>query len=233
MNRKSSISLFVVPLLLIMAGISTAGVNVNINIGPPPVYTFDAPPELVVIPNTYVYFAPGVDMDIVFYHGFWYRPYNGYWYRGSGYNGPWHHIGRERVPRYIINLPPHYRHTYYNNPRIPYSHVHSNWNRWERERYWHKRQWKHDQNEWKHERHEDRREHRQDVRQDRRGQKQDIHQDKREHHQEMKQGQQDMRQDKKQDHRVMRQETKEHHKEKGAEKQRSKGEGKEKKHVNP
>jgi hypothetical protein len=222
MNRKSSISFFVVPLLLIMAGISTAGVNVNLNIGPPPVYTFAAPPELVVIPNTYVYFAPVPDVDIVFYHGYWYRPYNGYWYRGSGYNGPWNHIGRERVPGYIINLPPNYRHTYYNNPRIPYGHVHSNWNRWEREHYWDKRGWKHDQNEWKQEQH-----------QDKRGQRQDMHQDKREQHQEMKQGRQDMRQDKKQDHREIRQGKNEQHKEKGAEKQLSKGEGKEKKHVNP
>jgi hypothetical protein len=184
MKRKSVISFFVLPLLLIMAGFSTAGVNVNVTIGPPPVYTFPGPPELVVIPNTYVYFAPGVDLDIVFYHGYWYRPYSGYWYRSSGYNGPWHHIGRERVPRYIINLPPDYRHAYYNNPRIPYGHVRSNWNRWERERYWHKRQWKHDQNEWKQER-----------REDRRGQRQDMHQDKREHNQEMKQGRQEHRQD--------------------------------------
>jgi len=166
MNRKSLISFFIVPLLIIMAGISLAGVNVNLNIGPPPVYTFAEPPELVVIPNTYVYFAPGADFDIVFSHGYWYRPYNGYWYRGSGYNGPWHHIGRERVPRYIVNLPPDYRRSYRGYPRIPYGHVHSNWNRWEREKYWNKRQWKHDQNEWKHERREDRHK-RKDVRQDR------------------------------------------------------------------
>jgi hypothetical protein len=157
MNRRFLISFFVVPLLFIMAGISMAGVSVNLNIGPPPVYTFSGPPELVVIPNTYVYFAPGADMDIVFYRGYWYRPYNGYWYRGSGYNGPWHHISRERVPRNVINLPPDYRSMYRDYPRIPHRYVHSNWNRWERERYWHNRQWRHEQNDWREERREHRR----------------------------------------------------------------------------
>lgn len=218
MNRRSLTTFFVVPLLLIMAGISMAGVNVNLNIGPPPVYTFAEPPELVVIPNTYVYYAPGADLDIVFYHGFWYRPHNGYWYRGSGYNGPWHHIGRDRVPRYIINLPPDYRRTYYDNPRIPYGHVHSNWNRWEKERYWNKRGWKHDQNEWKHDRREDRREHRQDMKE----QRHDRRDDRREHRK-------DVRQERKEDHREMKQDRKEQHKEKSAEKHRTK-EGKEKKH---
>lgn len=219
MYRKSLISFFVVPLLLIMAGISTAGVNVNVNIGPPPVYTFAEPPELVVIPNTYVYFAPGVDLDIVFYHGYWYRPYNGYWYRGKGYNGPWHHIGRERVPRYIINLPPDYRRSYRDYPRIPYGHVHSNWNRWEREKYWNKRQWKHEQNEWKHERREDRREHRQDVRE----QRHDRRDDRREHRQDMRQDRQEHRQDMRKDRRDSR-------KEKREDRRSSKDEDKKKKH---
>ncbi len=168
MNRKSLILFLVVPLLLIMAGIGMARVNVDVNIGLPPVYTFSEPPELVVIPNTYVYFAPGADLDIVFYHGYWYRPYNGYWYRGSGYNGPWRHIGRDRVPRHIINLPPDYRRSYHDHPRIPYGHVHDNWNRWERGRYWDKRQWKHEQRDWQHERREDRREHRRERREDHR-----------------------------------------------------------------
>ena len=148
MSRKSLISFFVVPVLLIMAGSSIAGVSVGVTIGPPPVYTFAAPPEMVVIPNTYVYYAPGANMDIVFYGGHWYRPYNGYWYRASGYNGPWVHIGTQRVPRYIINLPPNYRTMYRDYPRIPYSHVHSNWRHWEKDRYWHKRHWKHEQHEW-------------------------------------------------------------------------------------
>ncbi len=173
MNRKALISFFVVPLLLIMTGISMARVNVDVNIGLPPVFAFSEPPELVVIPNTYVYYPPGVDVDIVFYSGYWYRPYNGYWFRGSGYNGPWHRIGRDRVPRYILNLPPDYRSTYRGNPLIPYRHVHDNWRHWEKDRYWHKRDWRHERNEWQQERREDRRERREDRR--------DRREDRREH----------------------------------------------------
>lgn len=177
MNRKLLIPFLVVPLLLIMAGISMARVNVDVNIGLPPVFSFSEPPELVVIPNTYVYYAPGVDLDIVFYGGYWYRPYNGHWFRGSGYNGPWHRIGRHRLPRHILNLPPDYRSIYRDHPRIPHSNVHDNWRRWEKERYWNKREWKHDRNDWLQERREDRREHRQDMRE----QRHERREDRREH----------------------------------------------------
>lgn len=167
MKRKSMISFFVLPLLLIMADISMARVNVDINIGLPPVFRFSVPPELVVIPNTYVYYPPAADIDIVFYGGFWWRPYNGYWYRSTSYNGPWRHMHANRVPRHIIDLPPKYRGIYRDYPRIPHRNVYDNWRRWEKERYWHKREWKHERNEWQHERREDRREHRQDMREQR------------------------------------------------------------------
>jgi len=212
MKRRSLISLLIVPLLLVTAGISLAGVNVNVNIGLPPVYTFPGPPELVVIPNTYVYYPPLVDLDIVFYHGYWYRPYNGYWYRGSGYNGPWHHIGRERVPRYIINLPPDYRRMYHDYPRIPHHYVHSNWNRWERERYWNKREWKHEQKEWQGERRqmrrEDRRDHHQEMRQDRREHKQNMKQNRQEHRQD-RQGSRAQKQEQKHQDKDMKQKNRE------------------------
>lgn len=165
MNRKLLISLFVVPLLLIMAGVIMAGVNVGVSIGLPPVYTFAGPPELVVIPNTYVYYPPAADLDIVFYGGYWYRPYNGYWYRSAAYNGPWGHIGTHRVPRYIIDLPPNYRTMYRDYPRIPHHHVHDNWRHWQKEKYWNKREWKHEPHEWQERRghkgghHEERRGH--------------------------------------------------------------------------
>lgn len=54
-----------------------AGVRGEVNIAPPPVYPFSAPPEVVVIPGTYVYFVPGINVDILFYHGHWYRPFGG------------------------------------------------------------------------------------------------------------------------------------------------------------
>ncbi|MFA5354037.1 MAG: hypothetical protein WC291_07395 [Thermodesulfovibrionales bacterium] len=118
--------------------ISSAEVDVNIGIGllaPLPAYTFAAPPELVVIPGTYVYFAPDVDFDVFFYSGYWYRPYRGYWYRSRAYNGPWAHIGHRHVPRYLFNLPPRWRELPHIE-RIPYDRFNRDWRRWEKNRYW-------------------------------------------------------------------------------------------------
>jgi len=113
---------------------ANAGVNVTVNVPLPPL-VIPAPPGLVVIPNTYVYYPPDVGVDIFFYHGYWYRPYHGYWYRARGYNGPWGPIAIERVPRAVYGIPPGFR----SGPRyehVPYGHVKKNWRAWERDRYW-------------------------------------------------------------------------------------------------
>lgn len=114
---------------------SYAGVKVSVGINIP-AFRFSAPPPLVVIPGTYVYFAPEADLDIVFYHGFWYRPYEGRWYRARGYNGPWAYLATARVPRVLIELPSDYRHVYAGHRRIAYGEFNRNWRRWERDRYW-------------------------------------------------------------------------------------------------
>lgn len=118
-----------------------AGVDVNIGINIPlPRLVISGPPALVVVPGTYVYFAPDVGADMFFYHDHWYRRHNGGWYLSLGFNGPWR--GVREVPRDIVNLPPDYRHIPPGHERIPYGHVKSNWKTWEREKYWHKHEWK-------------------------------------------------------------------------------------------
>jgi hypothetical protein len=116
---------------------SDARVNVGININIPG-FTFSAPPVMAVIPGTYVYFAPDAGIDILFYGGYWYRPYDGRWYRSRHYDGPWGYVTHERVPRAIIGLPPDYRHTYREYPRRSYREFHRNWHTWESNRYWEK-----------------------------------------------------------------------------------------------
>ena len=116
---------------------AAAGVHVNVGINLPP-FTFAAPPPVVVIPGTYAYFAPGADIDIVFYGGFWYRPYEGHWFRSRDYNGPWAGIEMGRVPRALRELPPEYRRHYRDRPRIEYREFHRNWRRWEKSRHWEK-----------------------------------------------------------------------------------------------
>jgi len=124
--------------LLVLAGSSVQGhafVNVSIGVNIP-AYTFSAPPRMVVIPGTYAYSVADINANVLFYRGYWFRPYGGQWYRATSYNGPWLYISTARVPRILINLPPYYRHIPPEYRRIPYGEFHGNWRRWEKERYW-------------------------------------------------------------------------------------------------
>ncbi len=120
---------------LFAPAMSNAEVNVNINV-PLPALVIPGPPALIVIPGTYVYYPPDVDVDIFFYHGYWYRPFRGGWYIANGYNGPWRAIGPRRMPRALIDLPPGYRRVPPGHERIPYGQVRKNWRAWEKERHW-------------------------------------------------------------------------------------------------
>ncbi len=124
---------------------SSAEVNVNINI-PLPGVVFSGPPALVEMPGTYAYFAPDVAVDIFFYQGYWYRPYDGRWYISADYRGPWSFIAVNRVPPVFLNMPPDYRYVPPGHERMPYGMVKKNWRRWESERHWdrHERKKDHD-----------------------------------------------------------------------------------------
>jgi hypothetical protein len=123
---------------------SIAGVNVdigtpnlNISIASPPPVIIQSPPPMAVIPGTYVYIAPNVGADILFYHGHWYRPHKGHWFSAPSYKGPWASVAPARMPRAILELPPGYRRLPPGHQRIPYEHVKGNWQKWEREKHWH------------------------------------------------------------------------------------------------
>lgn len=138
--KKEKLGFFIVgAVLFVLAGFSAqsdARVNVNIGINIP-AYTFAAPPSVVVIPGTYVYVVPDIDVDIFFYHGYWYRPYEGRWFRARGYNGPWVFVAPARVPRVLIELSPDYRHHIApGHRRIAHREFKRNWRRWERDRHW-------------------------------------------------------------------------------------------------
>ncbi len=150
---------FALAILIGFSAQSDARVNIGIGINIP-AYTFAAPPPLVVIPGTYAYFVPDVDVDILFYQGYWYRPYDGRWYRARAYNGPWAYIGVGRVPRVLVGLPHDYRRVYAGHRHIEYRDFNRNWRRWERDRYWERderwREGRHERHEGRHEEHGDR-----------------------------------------------------------------------------
>lgn len=140
MNKMFFVALAAVTLLSAPGAPATAdaGVDVDIHVGIPlPRLVIPVAPFLVVIPGTYVYYPPDVDADIVFYHGYWYRPYRNRWYLSPEYNGPWKAV--RKVPQALRTLPPHYRGGPSEYERVPYGDVKKNWSAWERDRHWEKR----------------------------------------------------------------------------------------------
>ena len=126
-----------------------AGVNVDVNIGLPPLIVHAGPLELVVIPETDVYAVPDSDVDIFFYNGWWWRPWQGRWYRSHHYDSGWTHY--QRTPSFYGRVPSGWRNNYrdhrwgghpWNYQRIPHQQVQQNWSNWEKSRHWEK------QNTW-------------------------------------------------------------------------------------
>jgi hypothetical protein len=118
--------------------VTVGGQGVNVTVGNNlPVYRFPAPPDLVVIPGTYVYMVPDIEMDLLYYQNYWWRPYEGRWYRSRDYNGQWSSEEPRRIPNAIRSLPHDYRHRLSSGyERLPHRDVERNWERWEKEKYW-------------------------------------------------------------------------------------------------
>ena len=121
-----------------------AGVDVNISIGLPPPIVFAAPPEVIVVPDAYgVYAVPDIDVDIFFWNGWWWRPWEGRWYRSAYYDRGWGYY--RSVPSFYYDVDPGWRGYYrerhwhghqWNYERIPHERLHSNWKNWNNNRYW-------------------------------------------------------------------------------------------------
>ncbi len=131
-------------ILLGFPGMSLARVHVdigippiNVTIGTPPPLVISAPPEVEVIPGTYVYFAPGFGVDLFFYDGLWYREFEGRWFSCASYDGPWAFIASP--PAVLVSLPADFRVIAAAGPRIPYWQLRSNWRAWHRDNYWARR----------------------------------------------------------------------------------------------
>ena len=136
-NFRTSCLLVVGALVLVLTGAATqseAGVNVNISL---PAIRFVAPPDVVVIPGTYVYMVPDIDADFLFYQGYWWRPYEGHWYRSKDYKGPWRNVESRSITSGLRALPQDYRHRLSpGHERIHYGDVQKNWKQWEKEKHW-------------------------------------------------------------------------------------------------
>jgi hypothetical protein len=126
-----------------------AEVSVNINIGPPPIVVA-APPALVMVPQSKVYFVPDPQVDVFFYGGYWWSPRGERWYQARAYKGPWVVMERTRVPRAVIYMPRDYRARYDRERHIPYGQWKKEHGRWDRENRKTHKQWeKEREQEWK------------------------------------------------------------------------------------
>lgn len=104
----------------------SAQINVNINIGPPPI-TVVEPPAVVMIPNSMIYFVPQVEYDVFFYDNYWWSPRGSQWYRASAYNGLWVIIENHSIPAPVYGVPKDYRQRYENEHHIPYGQWKKQW----------------------------------------------------------------------------------------------------------
>ena len=134
--------LFGLGMLALPAG---AQVNVQVQIQMPPALIFSSPPQVVVLPGTYIYVVPDIDQDVFFFEGWWWRPWNGHWYRSQYYDRGWGYYSS--TPGFYREVPQDWRNEYRSHQwrgqpwqyeRIPHDQVQKNWNSWERDKYWEK-----------------------------------------------------------------------------------------------
>jgi len=93
------------------AGAETS-VSINMRVGDPyrgPSLEFRHEPDVVLVPDTRVYYVRDYDYDIYRYGSYWYFTYDGGWYRARRYNGRYVYIGYESVPRAVVMVPVKYR----------------------------------------------------------------------------------------------------------------------------
>jgi len=70
-------------------------------------------PELVPVPDSPAYYAPGMDTNFFFYDGMYWVFKDDNWYASSWYNGPWSPVHPEAVPLFVLRIPV----AYYRRPR--------------------------------------------------------------------------------------------------------------------
>ena len=145
--KKVFFGILLLAWLMVVPVSTMAGVDVNVNIGLPPLIEFSGPSEMVVLPETDVYVVPDVAQDIFFYNGFWWRPWEGRWYRSQYYNSGWGYY--QGVPSFYGGIPSGWRNEYrnhswkghrWNYQRIPHQQVQQNWRGWQQSKHWENQQ---------------------------------------------------------------------------------------------
>jgi hypothetical protein len=141
--KKLLIGTILLALVLVFPIPTMARVDIGVSISLPPLIVFAEPPELIVIPETYVYVAPDIDADLFFWNGWWWRLWEGRWYRSHDYNRGWSYYNN--VPSFYFDVDPGWRGYYrdrnwyghqWDYERIPNQRLQQNWKSWKNDRRW-------------------------------------------------------------------------------------------------
>ena len=142
--KKLLLATILLAMVLVVPTPAMAGTNINIGISLPPPIVFDEPPDVIVMPDTYdVYVVPDIDVEMFFWNGWWWRPWEGGWYRSHYYDRGWAYYNH--VPGFYYDVNPGWRgyyrgHNWYghrwNYERIPHRQLHQNWKSWQNNRHW-------------------------------------------------------------------------------------------------
>ena len=146
--KKLLLGAILLGLAIVGPGRALAEISVGIGISLPPPVVFEAPPAVVVLPDTDdVYVVPDIDVDIFFWNGWWWRPWEGRWYRSRYYDRGWAYYNH--VPRFYFDVEPGWRGYYrshdwhghrWNYERIPDQRLRANWYNWRNNRHWERRE---------------------------------------------------------------------------------------------
>jgi len=110
-------------------------------------HLFSGPPAVIVLPDTPdVYVVPYIEVDLFFWGGWWWRPWEGRWYRSHYYDRGWVYYGG--VPNFYFYVDPGWRDCFrsrnwhghpWNHHYIPHHELQRNWKTWQANRYWEKK----------------------------------------------------------------------------------------------
>jgi len=104
-------SFLVLSLAAGLMGPAAAHADVGINAPTPPPMVMTTP-QLVVVPGSTVYYAPGVAYNLFVFGGRYYSFHDGVWFYSATGKGKWTVIPNNRVPRPVLAVPV----TYYKVP---------------------------------------------------------------------------------------------------------------------
>ncbi len=142
--KRLLVGTMLLALVIVVPIPAMAAVDISIGISLPPPIVFQAPPAVIVMPDTNsVYVVPDIDVDLFFWNGWWWRPWEGHWYRSRYYNRGWGYY--DRVPRFYFDVDPGWRGYYrdhnwsghrWDYQRIPPRRLQQNWQSWQNDRHW-------------------------------------------------------------------------------------------------